>query len=582
MAVKVAPSAGFCMGVKRAVDLVLDLTRFKTEEKIYTYGPLIHNPQTVELLKRRGIVSINDYEELEKLPPGSLLVIRAHGISPEERQGLKKRGLKIVDATCPRVGRVQAIIKKHAHQGYLVVIVGNKTHPEIAGLMGHAGGKGIVISNIGELSKIPPGQRLCVVSQTTQNHAEYEKITEEIKKRYPEAVIFDTICDSTHERQREVAQLAQEMDATIIVGGKNSANTRHLATIAAGAGKPTYHVETADEIPWDNIKQAENIGISAGASTPNWIIERVIDEIMERKTLQKGLKGGLFRLWVWAVKTELYAACGAGILSLVASSLQGIKPSLNHFLLSTFFVFSMHTLNRLIDHRDSTIIGSFREGLYQEYKHFLLILSLLSMAAALFLSSTGGLLPLTLTTLLLASGLLYSIPLFPKGRKFRRLKDIPGSKNLATPLAWGLVAALIPALNENAITPATFVAFFFVSGLSFLRFVISDLQDLQSDKFIGKETLPVLLGPRVTLKIVNLVAFVLVVLPVVAFQMAWTSGLALFLILPVFYLWICSYLYDRKRYYAGLTKEGLLETAYYLAGLGQGIWIWWIHIKGKF
>jgi len=155
MGIKLANTAGFCMGVKRAVDMVLDMARHKGQETIYTYGPLIHNPQTIELLRKRGIVPIRDLDGIASAPPGATMIIRAHGISPAERKKIKEKGFRVVDATCPKVAHVQAIIKKHAAAGFTILIAGDREHPEVNGLLGFAGDAGIVLGSLEEARHLP-------------------------------------------------------------------------------------------------------------------------------------------------------------------------------------------------------------------------------------------------------------------------------------------------------------------------------------------------------------------------------------------------------------------------------------------
>ncbi|MBW2648705.1 MAG: 4-hydroxy-3-methylbut-2-enyl diphosphate reductase, partial [Deltaproteobacteria bacterium] len=214
MGIKLAETAGFCMGVKRAVDMVLEIARNKGDKKVYTYGPLIHNPQTVKLLKQRGIVPVNSIDEIQD----GIVVIRAHGISPREKKEIRERGIKIVDATCPRVASVQAIIKKHAELGYTIIIAGDKEHPEVTSLLGYSSDNGIVINDKEDVNDLPLYDKVCVVAQTTQDSVRYKEITKEITRKFPEAMIFNTICDSTEKRQAEIKKLASEMDGIIIVG----------------------------------------------------------------------------------------------------------------------------------------------------------------------------------------------------------------------------------------------------------------------------------------------------------------------------------------------------------------------------
>ena len=240
------------MGVRRAVDMALDVAQCRSNGRIYTYGPLIHNPQTVELLRRRGIIPADNINEIEE----GTIIIRAHGISPIEREKIKEKKIKIIDATCPKVARVQAIIKKHVLGGYSILIVGDRGHPEVDGLLGYSGGKGIIIGNRGDVDALSEMDKVCVVAQTTQNIEEYRNIINKITKRFPKAMVFDTICDSTEKRQAEAKELSAEMDVMFIVGGKNSANTKRLTEISEMQGTPTFHIVTADELKKNRYRQA--------------------------------------------------------------------------------------------------------------------------------------------------------------------------------------------------------------------------------------------------------------------------------------------------------------------------------------
>ena len=275
MEITLAKTAGFCMGVSRAVNMVLQIAKHKGPEKIYTYGPLIHNPQTVALLQKRGIQSIEHTEEITE----GMIIIRAHGISPQEKKRITQKGIKVIDATCPKVLHVQSIISRHAALGYTVLIVGDSEHPEVEGLLGHAHGQGIVIGGADRLEELSPLGRVCVVAQTTQSKDEYAGISRLISTKFPDALIFDTICDSTEKRQAEVKRLASEMDAVFIVGGHNSANTRRLAKISESQGTPTFHIETAGDLKQIELLGYRKIGISAGASTPNWIIKQIVMDL---------------------------------------------------------------------------------------------------------------------------------------------------------------------------------------------------------------------------------------------------------------------------------------------------------------
>jgi len=574
MAIKLAKTAGFCMGVKRAVDIVLEIAQQSSNRKIYTYGPLIHNPQTIELLKKRGIFPVERIEEIDASGK-TILIIRAHGISPEERKAIRDKGVTIVDATCPKVAHVQSIIRKHAERDYTTVIVGDREHPEVNGLLGYAGPKGVVLSHELEVKNLPDTAKICVVAQTTQNLDEYGRIVAKIRDRFPEAVIFNTICDSTERRQSEVKELARGSDAMIIIGGKNSANTRRLAELSEQEGKPTFHIETVEELKDKPITTFGDIGVSAGASTPNWIINRLVDTLTEYQDEKTGPLSRFVNLWGLAIKTGIYSACGAGCLACTGMLLQGMVPRSAAVLAMVLYVFAMHTLNRLIDRKTSAGIGSFREETYRVHEKRYIGAALISLVVSLFLAATLGMGPFGLLLTLSILGILYNTPLLPFRGRRRRLKDLPGSKNVSVALAWSSVGALLPALIDAPVfSPNIGVAFVFIFAMVFIRSSMSDLLDIQSDRLIGRETIPVVIGEKRTRQLLTGVAFTTGVMLIVSYALGWSSSLALTLLFCLFYILICFKLYDRRSGLSGVVLEGLLETSYIVTGAVALLWIY--------
>ena len=215
MKIQIARTAGFCMGVRRAVELVLDAPG-KYPEPIHTYGPLIHNPQVLSLLREKGITVLEDIPE----QGNGTVIVRAHGVPPEAKEKLKAAGFKVIDATCPRVIKVQTIIGKHAGQGYASIIIGDENHPEVVGLLGYAGKKGCVVNSLAALEALPAFESAIIVAQTTQDSHFFQEVRQWATRRYPHYKIFDTICDSTAKRQNEVKRLTESVDAVVVVGGK--------------------------------------------------------------------------------------------------------------------------------------------------------------------------------------------------------------------------------------------------------------------------------------------------------------------------------------------------------------------------
>lgn len=552
--------------------MVLDLARHKGKENIYTYGPLIHNPQTVELLEKRGIIPIGDVEKMDACEPGATMIIRAHGISPAERQKIKERGLRIVDATCPKVAHVQAIIKKHALSDHTILIAGDGDHPEVNGLLGYAQGRGFVIGCTEDVEKLPELRKVCVVAQTTQNLQEYESIAARIRERYPGAVVFQTICDSTEQRQAEVKELAAAMEALFIVGGKNSANTRRLAILSERQGTPTFHIETADDLEALPLPY-EKVGVSAGASTPNWIIDRVVNTLALRQNEKKRKWHGFLDIWTFAVRTDLYSTFGAGCLSLAGTILQNLGVLPMNIAIAASYVFAMHTLNRFINRKASSI-GTYREESYLRHEKPYVAVALLSLMLALVLAAALGTASFALLFTISLLGVLYNANILPGGTRFKSLRDLPGSKNVSMALAWAVVTAVLPWIETDLHpNPSLIVSFLFIFSLVFIRSALSDMLDIQSDRFIGQETIPVLIGEEHTHSLLKVIAVLLAVLLTVSYPAGWTSSLSIALMGSLFYVWICFKLYGRRAQFSGVVLEGLLETAYVIAGTCTVLWI---------
>jgi len=270
----VARSAGYCMGVRRAVDMALQAAD-EQGGNVYTHGPLIHNPQALEELRTRGVVALGSNDPI---PPGTV-VVRAHGVPPEEMGQIRRAALRVVDATCPKVATIQERIAEYSARGYAVVIAGDADHPEVVGLLGHAQGPAFVVSAPEDLGRLPEMERVLLVAQSTQDEEVFVAIRERLLARFPKAEALSTICQSTHRRQSEVRTMAGQVDALVVIGGKNSANTRRLAEISQALGTPAYHVETAAELPLEELRKLSKVGITAGASTPVWIIEQVVETV---------------------------------------------------------------------------------------------------------------------------------------------------------------------------------------------------------------------------------------------------------------------------------------------------------------
>jgi len=277
-----AQNAGFCWGVERAIDIARD-SAAQGKRPVFTDGPLIHNTQMMGRLKAEGIKEVGDYQSKSDLSikeedkSEAVMVVRAHGISPKRRNYLKNLGMEFRDATCPDVGSIAGRVKKHAKQGYQTVIFGDPAHPEAIGLMGYTEGNGHVIQSRDDIDNLPPlGEKVVMVSQSTMFTHEFDELSAYLQESYTEAVILDTICGATKDRQGDVVKLTRDgAQAIVVIGGHHSANTKKLALLAEKQNLPTFHIETATDLDRDAMGAYETVGVTAGASTPEFLIAEV-------------------------------------------------------------------------------------------------------------------------------------------------------------------------------------------------------------------------------------------------------------------------------------------------------------------
>ena len=285
--VRVAKSAGFCFGVKRAVDMVYaqletnDETKDGIKDPIYTYGPIIHNEEVVKDLEAKGVTVIHDISEIEESEKGTI-VIRSHGVGEKIYQTLENAGYHIVDATCPFVKKIHRHVREYGDAGYHVVINGNASHPEVEGIRGWGNEEEITVIGTREAAenfRVSAGKKVCIVSQTTFNYNKFQELVEIINKKGYDIIVLNTICNATEERQTQSRALAKEVEAMIVVGGKSSSNTQKLFEICKNECANTYYIQTIDDLDPAVLRTIDNVGITAGASTPNKIIEEVQNNV---------------------------------------------------------------------------------------------------------------------------------------------------------------------------------------------------------------------------------------------------------------------------------------------------------------
>ncbi|HDM10709.1 MAG TPA: 4-hydroxy-3-methylbut-2-enyl diphosphate reductase [Desulfobacteraceae bacterium] len=575
MKVKIARSAGFCMGVRRAMEIVLAEVHKDNTKGLYTLGPLIHNSQVLELLESKGVKVLNDLKEAA----ASKVVIRAHGIPPGLRAELRKIQARIVDATCPKVARVQAIIRYYTRKGYTGIIVGDADHPEVVALKGYGDDKVWVISDESQVSRLPiDHQNVFVVAQTTQNAKSYEQIVKKIKERSPRALVFDTICEATHLRQEEVRALARQVDAIVVVGGYHSGNTRRLVEIARSTGKPAFHVETPGDLDAKALEKMDVVGVTAGASTPNWLIKDVVAELEKIKGKKETHLGRIINKIVKSlVLSNVAAASAAASMSYSVGHFLH-KPSSIYPLITFLYIYAMHVLNRFLDRTASAYNEPERASFLMRHGRALAFMGALSILGAIGLSLKLGLRTFIALLVLSLLGLIYSVPLIPKGlrlgTRYRKIKDVPGSKTLSEALAWTALIIAIPLLNGRLQGATDLIVIgSCVLVLAFVRAAIFDIFQLQGDLIAGSETLPILLGEKRTLFLLKALLFVVGAGSLLAPAIGITTPMFCLAAVPAATTATCVLVYERAWAMPGISFEALVETNFILLGALVAIWV---------
>ena len=277
MQVELAKSAGFCFGVQRAVDTVYKQIEENSAEKIYTYGPIIHNEEVIKDMEKKGVEVILSEEELKQIKSG-IVIIRSHGVPKRICDLLDENGVRYVDATCPFVKKIHRIVEEKSRDGYHIVIIGNREHPEVMGIEGWAQGPATIIQTEEEaraFELVPESEKVCVVAQTTFNYNKFKDLVEIISEKRYDIIVLNTICNATQDRQSEAEEIAKQVDTMIVVGGRHSSNTQKLYEICKSECENTYYIQTLADLDSDSFRSVQCVGITAGASTPNKIIEEV-------------------------------------------------------------------------------------------------------------------------------------------------------------------------------------------------------------------------------------------------------------------------------------------------------------------
>ncbi len=550
--ITVAASAGFCPGVKGAIDKVLELAA-AGRSPVYTLGPLIHNKQVIETLEEKGVRAVKDASEIKE--KGATLVIRAHGIPPGLEAAVRALDLNVVDATCPLVKRVHRNIKEWADKGYATVIVGDADHAEVVGLMGYTGGRGHVVSGPEEAARLPRLEKANIVAQTTQGTDVFLRTVEALRPNTGELIVSNTICAPTRERQSETMELSRRSGLVIVVGGKNSANTARLFRICAGLAPRAVHIEREDELSPELFDGVSSVFITAGASTPAWMIEKALARARELTEIHRSpLAAGLEFLWLLLVTSCVFTAAGAVALAYASMRLQGLPISPAMLALAGLFVFSLHLTNRAAE-KGAAVPDRAKQLLFVRFGRTTRAVALLAGVAAIALAAgTTGTLALLLTAFFWAMGMLYPYKM-PLG--LDALAKFPGSKDIMTALGWAFVCAALPALAWGSLAyKSSQLAVVFAFTLVFARSVMFGISHVHSDMIVGNENFYKAAGPKATYAAVLSIFIFMEAILIALKNMAWKEPLVNAMIAGMFYyLGLMIFFYFRR-----MPEKTLAET----------------------
>jgi len=575
MKIKIAKTAGFCFGVKRAMDIVIGMSN-RLRSPIYTDGPLIHNPQIVKVLENRKISVLGDSAPA----PDSTVVVRAHGVSPERRRSLEESCAQVVDGTCPLVAKIQNIVQNEVAKGRFVVIVGEAGHPEVIGILGFANvpdsgsPRAVVINSVAEAEALDNiSSPVSVVAQSTQELEHFDDIIAALKKKFGGVEVFNTICNATKMRQEEAAELSKEVELMLVVGGKNSGNTKRLAEVCQKAGTRTIFVETENEISRDDIGEARTVGITAGASTPNWMIRNValrIEEISFEK--KNAFLRFIKKIVNVSIDTNLYVAVGTFSMSYVASILISNQFQPFESWLAALYIFSMHTLNRYIDREAGRYNDSRRSSVFENYPNIVVGSGFLASFVVIALSLTRGVWLFLFYVLCSIAGILYSINFVPVEFRplirYASLKDIPGSRDLFISAGWAVVLTFAPVVSGKWIFEwRMFYTFSIIFIFAFCRTIILDIKDIQGDSIVGKETIPTLAGSRRSVGLMKFLLLCGVVILIFAVATNEYEFHSLALMANFAYLLFAVNQFGHEGSFYGNYIEGFTDFNFILAGL---------------
>jgi 4-hydroxy-3-methylbut-2-enyl diphosphate reductase len=580
-----AKSLGYCLGVRRAMNLAFTALK-RAKGPVLSVGPIIHNQAAFDLLKQKGL---SLYQDDSPLTQDTVVIIRAHGLPLDKEEWFKNSPATVIDATCPKVAAVQKLLRKEALSGRNIIILGQKGHPEVEGLLGYSMGLGALVSEPEDVERLPDYERVLLVSQSTQDISLWEEVLDRAQKKYQggDFKAVNTICQATIVRQREAKELSREADALVVVGGKESGNTARLFNILNESHKPTIAVEGPEDIPANFPEGKEKVGVMAGASTPNWQIRMVVQALLASgRATEKNLRASLGRFFRALVLSSTYVGLGSGVYGWALSKAMGFNLPAIYFGLYVYFAVSNHLLLGFLDRDSAKYNDPDRAAFLHKYERPLVLLGLmclfLSISSAFFISIR------VFACIVVFSLLSLTFALRGVERALEEIKIGPIrlslllNKTMKGALGWGLLLNIPPLLGEPPLIPWSHqgLILLFASLIAaflqvFTRCFLMDMLDAKGDRVFERETPASILGyrkaPRFLARLIVFWGIYLIVL--------WATGVFSSYALPLIlagplYNWLILLRLKCRADLGGYHFDLMVDAQFFLCGLLALLWSW--------
>lgn len=557
MKIELAKHSGFCVGVRNAVNKIVKEIN-NCDENILIHGPLIHSPQTVEILEKRGLKIIKNDTNIDN----QIVAIRTHGIPQQEYKAIKRNAKRIINLTCSNVAHVQGIVKKYSLKGYFTIILGDKNHAEVLGISSYASGKFFVVSSMDDIKNIPDAEKYILVSQTTLDFDFFSKTTNLLKEKYKNIVILNTICNATEDRQTDLLLAVKNgVDAIIVVGGKNSANTKRLVQIGTENNVKTFHIETEDELNHNDFTDVKYVIITAGASTPSWIINNVLEKVYEINFRNKTNLLYLLKSFVeFIIRTNIFSAIIAIFMTLTILPCRIYECNFKIPFISAAFIFLMYSINNLFRPFEMKLSKPFKYNLYKKYNYFLTFITIVALTYYIYYSLQTDNKPAILYSIALVSGFIYAIPKVAKiasNNSIKLIRIIFGIKSVVTSFGWIFVALVIPYIIKPYNFYQFLSIFLIILSIVFIRNLLLDLIDYHGDLLLGIETFPTIFGIDITKSVI--ISLCVLYVTSIIYNMLSVNLLAILYVVNMIYYYFIYKKIKKKYYFYILKYEFLID-----------------------